>query len=156
MTLTTTVTTLQQADLRGVWAIEEALAGPWSYAQIEEELALAHGWSFVAKGSDGKVQGYLFGATVLDEAEIRKIAVHPSRRRQGIANLLLTTAWRYLASLPVIACFLELRCSNHAALSLYQKNGFQLIGRRKNYYTLPTEDAILLKKYIAGLNEKIG
>ena len=141
-----TVVKLDSLDLPGVWAIEQTLVGPWSQGQLEAELALAHGWQLVAKGPTGEVWGYLFGTTVLDEAEIRKIAVGPDYRRQGIAACLLRTAWEHLALSHVTTCYLELRASNLPALSLYRKNGCQIVGRRKNYYTLPTEDAILLHK----------
>lgn len=143
---TLAITRLQPDDLPGVWAIEQTLVGPWTLAQLQEELALAHGWHLVAKDGAGIVVAYLFGSRVLDEAEIRKIAVAADHRRQGIADLLLRGAWQHLAQFAVSSCFLELRATNLAALSLYQKNGFQIIGRRRNYYTLPTEDAMVLVK----------
>lgn len=142
---TPTVTPLVPSDLPGIWAIEQTVADPWSYGQLQKELTIGHGWQLVAKDSDGQVCGYLFASTVIDEAEIRKIAVAASCRRQGIANLLLTTACQALAGQRIVSCFLELRDSNLAALRLYQKNNFQIVGQRKSYYTLPTEDAMILK-----------
>lgn len=133
-------------DLPGLWAIEQTLVGPWPYGQIEEELTIGHGWQLVAKDADGQVLGYIFGSTVIDEAEIRKLAVAESSRRQGIANHLLTAACEHLTLLKITTCFLELRASNLAALQLYQKNGFKIIGQRQGYYSLPTEDALVLKK----------
>lgn len=146
MNTTLSVTRLQHNDLPGVWAIEQTLVGPWTFAQLQDELALAHGWSLIAKGEANCVLGYLFGTLVADEAEIRKIAVAASQRRQGVAARLLHEAWQLLARQQVSSCYLELRASNRPALSLYQKNGFQVIGRRKNYYTLPVEDAMVLVK----------
>lgn len=162
------VSAMTPDDLPGVWAIEQTLAGPWTIGQLKDELALPHGWRFVisplpARPADkpaGQRQpmqprtvpeprpilGYIFGATVLDEAEIRKLAVAPACRRQGIASLLLTEIDLFLAASSVKECFLELRAANAAALALYQKNGFQIAGQRKNYYTLPADDAILAKK----------
>jgi ribosomal-protein-alanine N-acetyltransferase len=140
------LTPLAQSDLPGIWAIEQTLIGPWSYSQIEEELAIGHGWQLAAKDPGGQVCGYLFGSTVIDEAEIRKIAVATICRRQGVASLLLTTACQNLSRQNVMSCFLELRASNLPALHFYQKNNFKIVGHRKSYYTLPTEDAMLLKK----------
>lgn len=141
----TIITPLVESDLPGIWAIEQTLLGPWSYGQLQEELTIGHGWQLVAKHPDGQVCGYLFGATVIDEAEIRKIAVAEACRRHGVANLLLSTACLNLSHQKVTSCFLELRASNLPALHLYQKNDFQIVGQRKSYYTLPTEDAMILK-----------
>ena len=135
-----------QLDLSGIWAIEQTLVGPWSYGQIQEELTMRHGWQLVAKRIDGQVCGYLFGSTVIDEAEIRKIAVSITYRRQGIAHRLLAVACQELFLRAITSCFLELRVSNLAALRLYQQNNFKIVGHRKSYYTLPTEDAMVLQK----------
>lgn len=140
------ITPLAPADLAGVWAIEQTLIGPWTYEQLQGELTMGHGWQLVAKDPAGQVLGYIFGSSVVDEAEIRKVAVAAACRRQGIASRLLTAAGRHLARLHVVSCFLELRASNLAALALYQKDAFQIIGRRRGYYTRPPEDAIILKK----------
>ena len=140
------ITPLTPADLPGIWVIEQTLVGPWTYGQLESELTIGHGWQLVAKDVSGQVLGYLFGSTVIDEAEIRKIAVSRAHRRQGIAHHLLSAACQHLNRLSVTSCFLELRASNLPALHLYQKNGFQVIGQRRGYYSLPAEDAIVLKK----------
>lgn len=139
---------LTPADLPGVWAIEQTLVGPWTYGQLQGELTVGHGWQLVAKTDVGQVCGYLFGSTVLDEAEIRKLAVAADHRRQGIGQHLLTAACRRLGRQQISRCFLELRAANTPALALYLKNDFQIVGRRKNYYTRPTEDAILLQKLL--------
>ena len=143
---TPTIAPLLPGDLAGIWAIEQTLVGPWSYRQLQEELTVGHGWQLIAKFADGQICGYLFGASVLDEAEIRKLAVAADFRRQGIANLLLASAWQSLSHQKIASCFLELRASNLPALRLYQKNHFQIVGQRKSYYTLPTEDAMILRK----------
>lgn len=143
---TPTISPLIPSDLAGVWAIEQTLVGPWSYGQLQAELTIGHGWQFVAKHPDGQICGYLFGSTVIDEAEVRKLAVAATFRRQGIADLLLASACQHLCRQNIASCFLELRISNLPALHLYQKNAFQIVGQRKSYYTLPAEDAMILKK----------
>ncbi|MDP2106812.1 MAG: ribosomal protein S18-alanine N-acetyltransferase [Desulfobulbaceae bacterium] len=169
------VSAMTQADLAGVWAIEQTLTGPWTYDQLKDELTLPHGWHFVIRlpasaetksylmqaveterhpprthplSSTTRILGYIFGATILDEAEIRKIAVDREYRRQGLASILLTAVDQFLLASLVKECFLELRASNRIALTLYQKNGFQIVGQRKNYYTTPADDAILVKKQL--------
>ncbi len=137
---------LTRADLPGVRAIEQTLAAPWTFAQLEEELTIGHGWQLVAKTDGGQVLGYLFASLVLDEAEIRKIAVAVNSRRLGIGQLLLSAAFSHLLRRQIRSCFLELRASNTPALALYLKNGFHIAGRRKNYYTRPAEDALVLIK----------
>lgn len=140
------ITPVAQSDLPDLWAIEQTLLGPWTPGQLRDELTIGHGWQLVARQPDGQVCGYIFGATIVGEAEIRKIAVASACRRQGIAQRLLTTACQTLARQQIVSCFLELRASNLPALHLYQKNGFQIVGQRKSYYTLPTEDAMILRK----------
>lgn len=167
---------MSQADLAEVWDIEQTITGPWTYGQLKDELALPHGWHLVARiatASDGTntcqpsidnhlpnnclnepaptlqpILGYIFGTTIIGEAEIRKIAVASRSRRQGVGSALLAAVDQLLVALSVTECFLELRATNSEALALYQKNGFQKIGQRKNYYTQPADDAILLKKYV--------
>jgi len=138
------------ADLREIWAIEKDLADAWTFKQLLAEFELAPGWSFVVK-SPSLLLGYIFGSKVADEAEIHKIAVISAYRRRGLADILLSTAFSYLAAQGTFRCFLEVRQSNKAAICLYQKYQFTQIGTRKNYYTSPLDNAILLKKGILPL-----
>ena len=82
---------------------------------------------------------------VLDEGYIDNVAVRPECRRQGIGDRLLEVFCRFgQAHLAFLT--LEVRPSNAAAVALYEKHGFQEAGRRKDYYTDPTEDALLLTR----------
>ena len=82
---------------------------------------------------------------VLDEGYIDNVAVRPECRRQGIGDRLLEGFCRFgQAHLAFLT--LEVRPSNAAAVALYEKHGFQEAGRRKDYYTDPTEDALLLTR----------
>lgn len=149
------VSRLEPDDLAGVWAIEQTLAGPWTFAQLQEELSTGHGWQLVIRQQrPGPVLGYIFGTVILDEAEIRKIAIDAACRRLGLGHTLLAAACRTLYQRDIRHCYLEVRASNLPALQLYRKNNFQIIGQRKNYYALPNEDAILLKKSF-NLDEEI-
>lgn len=151
LAITARIARVTPEDIPAIWAIERTLTGPWTEGQLQTELALPHGWHWLAKTQAGQVLGYVFGSAVLDEAEIRKIAVVNHHRRQGIATQLLSASFAHLRQQGISRCFLELRATNTPALHLYQKNGFQVVGRRKSYYTAPADDAMILKKGLVPL-----
>ena len=97
----------------------------------------------MAEGEDGTVLGYAGLHVAVDEGYIDNIAVREEYRRQGVGEALLDVFLRFgrekLAFLT-----LEVRPSNTPAIQFYMKHGFAQVGRRKNYYTAPTEDAILM------------
>ncbi len=133
------------ADLPHIWNIEKTLIGAWTFKQLQDELGFAPGWSFVAR-YEGILLGYIFGIKAADEGEIRKIAIAPNYRRKCLATQLLKTALQHLARHNITSCFLEVRQNNKAALGLYQKYRFKEVGIRKKYYTLPQDNAILLRR----------
>jgi len=134
-------------DLSAVAAIEAQTRGPWSAAQLAAELARPGGWQYVARLEE-KVVGYLCGHSVAGEAEILKLAVATSCRRQGVATQLMTHAMAGLAAQRVSRIFLELRAGNQPARLLYEKFGFGLSGERKGYYRDPPENALLMAKTV--------
>ena len=75
------------------------------------------------------------------------MAVDPSRRRQGVAAQLLRVFDDFARANHLAFLTLEVRPSNQAAIALYQGFGFIEAGRRRNYYDLPKEDALILTKY---------
>ena len=118
---------------------------PWSVNSIRYELTNPLSSWFVAV--DGEtVVGYIGSQAVMDEADIMNVAVHPAYRRQGIAQGLIDILVEQLKEKGVVCLFLEVRASNEFAINLYDKNGFLQVGRRKNYYHNPKEDALILKK----------
>lgn len=118
---------------------------PWSRRLIEEALACENTVSLLALAEDGGVLGYLFFTAVLDEGGVDNIAVRPEARRQGIASALLDAFHRYGREHGLGSLFLDVRPSNQEALALYEKLGYRKVGRRKNYYLVPKEDAIIMK-----------
>jgi len=90
---------------------------------------------------------------VMDEAELRNIAVAPPQRRQGVGRELITEGRRRLLQLAVRRVFLEVRASNIVAQRLYFSAGFRLHSRRKDYYRDPPEDALILTAELTSMPE---
>ncbi len=79
-----------------------------------------------------------------DQADILDVAVDPAFRRRGIARALMETVLDEAGKAGVETVFLEVRASNAPAIALYTSLGFTPCGKRKNYYTAPREDALLM------------
>ena len=121
---------------------------PWSRKMLAEELEHQCAAFLVAEDSvSGRVLGYAGLMVVADEGYITNVAVFPEYRRQGIAAQILQVFLQFAAANHLAFLTLEVRPSNAAAIALYQGFGFEEVGRRKNYYDLPKEDALILTKY---------
>ncbi len=118
---------------------------PWSRRILKESLAGESSAALLARDGDGGVLGYVFFTIVLDEGSVDNIAVHPDARRRGVASALLRAVHGYGRSHGLSFLLLEVRPSNRGAAALYRKMGYQEVGRRKNYYLDPKEDAIIMK-----------
>ena len=119
---------------------------PWSRNMLAEELGNALSAFLVALDDSGKVVGYAGVQVVLDEGYITNIAVRPECRRQGIAKKLLKVFLDFAQAHQLAFLSLEVRASNYDAIALYGSRGFRSVGRRKNYYEHPKEDAIIMTK----------
>ena len=116
---------------------------PWSKESLASELLNPNAVYFVAQ-IHAKTVGYLGMHHILDECDITNIAVSPDKRRKGIGSRLVFEAVRYGMRVGAEQIFLEVRESNAAARALYQNFDFAAAGRRKNYYSKPCEDAIIM------------
>jgi ribosomal-protein-alanine N-acetyltransferase len=94
---------------------------------------------------DANVVGFIVGQELEDEWEIENIAVTGSARRRGLGSRLVGELLDLVRSRGGKSVLLEVRESNRAARSLYEKWGFLEVGRRKMYYQNPPEDALVLK-----------
>ena len=130
----------QIADLEKI-----CFSDPWSEKSVASELEnkLAF-WLVAVEGN--RVAGYIGSQTVMDETDMMNVAVHPDFRRQGIAEALVIGLVEHLKTMGSRCLTLEVRASNAPAIALYEKLGFHEIGRRKNYYRNPREDALILRK----------
>ena len=118
---------------------------PWSENSIASELDNKLAFWLVAM--DGEtVAGYIGSQTVMDETDMMNVAVHPDFRRKGIAEALINALIDNLKQMESRCLTLEVRASNAPAIALYEKLGFSEIGRRRNYYRNPREDALILRK----------
>lgn len=135
---------MDRANVLDVAAIErECFSHPWSEDMLCEELYNENASYIVAVAEDGTVLGFAGLKVVLDEGTIDKVAIKGQFRRMGVADALVETYVRFgEANLAFIT--LEVRLSNDAAIRLYMKHGFEQVGRRKDYYQDPKEDAILM------------
>lgn len=145
---------LRPEDLPQLERIERnAMPLPWSEAQVREEIGAANGFALVALCA-GALCGYAFFRTCFPESELLHLVVAPEWRRRKVATALVTQAVTRLADQGYVACFLEVRVSNIAARQLYTRTGFRQTGTRKQYYSQPAEDALLLTRDIAPEREK--
>ena len=119
------------SDVSAVAALEHA-----EFPDGADEAMLARLWE-----TDGGV------ILIADEGDIGNVAVAPDSRRRGIGAALLKALFAESERRGAAVLQLEVRESNLAARRLYEKNGFEIVGKRKNYYEKPAEDAILMSKF---------
>ena len=119
---------------------------PWSRNMLAEELDNLLSAFLVALDDNDKVVGYAGVQVVLDEGYITNVAVRPDCRRQGIAAKLLQVFLDFAKANSLAFLTLEVRASNYDAIALYGSRGFRSVGRRKNSYEHPQEDAIIMTR----------
>jgi ribosomal-protein-alanine N-acetyltransferase len=120
------------------------IATPGDHAQITAMAAAARFLAdrFLIAAEAARVHAFLAWRRISpDECEILQLETLPPYRRHGLARRLV----RELKKQERSDLFLEVRESNHPARKLYESEGFTSIGRRRNYYSDPAEDAIVLR-----------
>lgn len=119
---------------------------PWSEQSIESEMCRENSVFLMAFEGENPA-GYVGLSAVLDEGYMGNLAVYESYRRKGIGRALMLELIKECKALDLAFITLEVRASNTPAIKLYESLGFAQVGRRKNYYKEPLEDALLLTKY---------
>ena len=117
----------------------------WSASSLLSHTEGAGGLLLVAK-REKELIGYLTARVLPPECELYRIAVLPDSRHTGAASALMEELFAVLREEGCSSLFLEVRESNTPAISLYKKFGMEEVGRRKNYYRDPTENALLFAK----------
>jgi [ribosomal protein S18]-alanine N-acetyltransferase len=134
------------ADMAVVVAIErESYSVPWSEVTFRGLLRRQDADTVVATLRDAVI-GYAVLWSVLDQAELGNVAVSAAARSGGIGERLVREMLARAAARGVREVFLEVRPSNHVARRLYERLGFVQVGRRRNYYQQPVEDALVLRR----------
>ena len=134
-------------DIPAIVAIERAaFSDPWSARSFREALAHPSVYFACARSDAHDVLGYVVAWFVADEGEIANLAVAPAGWGSGIGRALLDSALDQARSRGVASVLLEVRDSNERARRLYQSRRFEEIGRRRDYYRRPVEDAIVLRR----------
>lgn len=141
-----TIAPVREEDLAAIAGIEAAsFSAPWTEEMFRWELAQAGAsLALVARQAD-RVVGYLFTWVVAGECHINNIAVAPASRGQGIGEALLRAGLTAAVARGARVALLEVREGNRAAQALYGRWGFTVAGRRRRYYSHPTEDALLMR-----------
>lgn len=138
---------MTDCDIDGVFEVEcECFSTPWSKKSFSDEIKNEHTVYLVAK-HDEKVIGYAGAWCVAGDADITNIAVLREFRRKGVAKKLLERLIFEAEKRNSENIRLEVRKSNEAAISLYEKFGFSMIYIREKYYD-NKEDALILEKKI--------
>lgn len=139
-----------EGDIGAIARIERScFADPWSEESFRRILggpsAIFH---VVGYPPEFDVAGYVIAFTIGQDAELLNIAVHPEHRGKGLAGQMLDALLIELRARGVRTAFLEVRESNNAARGLYDSRGFTPIGRRRNYYRRPVEDALVMRRML--------
>jgi len=142
---------MREDDLDAVLAIEQScFPSPWSRQNFLHEIRHNPAAANWVLDHDGSILGYACVWFLGPELKINNIAIHDDHRRRGLGGRLLRALLAKARALGCETAQLEVRPSNRAALALYARHGFVEVGRRKNYYQMEGEDALLLERPIAG------
>lgn len=133
-------------DLDAVLEVEqESFTNPWTremYAWELQNRSVCH--IYVVRTAEHRVAGFCAFWLVFDEIHINNVALRPALRSQGLGTALMRRVFEEAERLGARRATLEVRASNVGARRLYERLGFYLSGTRRNYYTNPVEDALIL------------
>jgi ribosomal-protein-alanine N-acetyltransferase len=136
---------------------KETFSQPWSRQAFLDSLANPNTMFLTAEeecgGSDDApaVMGYVGMYLAGGEGEITNVAVAQDFRRKGIGRALISELIARATERGVSRIVLEVRVSNHPAISLYEQMGFCRVGTRRGFYDFPKEDADIMIREISGL-----
>lgn len=137
-------------DTSAVAEIEkECFSSPWTQQGLMSEVENPSAEFFVLE-KDGCIAAYMGMHIVLDECYIANVAVRGSMRKQGYGKRLVENALKLAEEKGCLFITLEVRVSNAPAISLYEKCGFEKMGERKDFYSAPKENALIMTKYFRG------
>lgn len=138
------------SHLNGAAELEKlCFSSPWSASSLELLTNDGIGVGYVltlptAPDAEPTVVAYGGMLITVDEGQITNVAVHPDHRRKGFGDAIVRSLLRHAKDERLESVSLEVRASNAAAIALYKRAGFTEAGRRKGFYTKPTEDALVM------------
>ena len=138
------------AHLNGAAELEKlCFSSPWSATSLELLTNDGIGVGYLltvpaTPGAEPAVAAYGGMLITVDEGQITNVAVHPNHRRKGFGAAIVHALLRHAKDARLESVSLEVRASNTAAIELYKRAGFSEAGRRKGFYTKPTEDALVM------------
>ena len=141
---------MTKEDISAAVQIEETcFSTPWSAQSFYDSVSREDTIFLVCEKTDEdgivKLAGYIGMYRSFEEGSITNVAVFPEYRKQGIGQKLVEAAKAEAKSVGIEAIFLEVRVSNHPAISLYEKMSFEKLGIRKRFYEHPVEDAYIMR-----------
>jgi ribosomal-protein-alanine N-acetyltransferase len=127
---------------------QQAHLSPWSQKIFESSFnARSHNFYML---QDSEILGYYFAEFVVGDMTLENLCISPQHQGKGLAKKLMTHLIEYAKRLNTMSLFLEVRESNSKAIGLYESYGFEITGKRKEYYSVPNttdrETALLMKK----------
>ena len=147
---------LTDADVMRCAELERMLFpgdSPWPAEAFASEIAAPHNRYFAARTPQGELVGYagisLLGRPGSFECEIHTIGVDPAHQGHGYGRALLSELLA-VADAAHAEVFLEVRTDNEVALDLYRRNGFDVLGIRRNYYQPSGADAYTMRRRVVG------
>jgi ribosomal-protein-alanine N-acetyltransferase len=144
---------MMEHDLLEVVEIEEACGlSRWGWEGYHTELLyekaalmlVARPLTTSLAWTGERVAGFVAARLAADEMHINNVAVRDKYRRRGIGAALLSSVLKRGKQRGARKAFLEVRAGNIAAQALYLRQGFEMVGRRSNYYSQPVEDALVM------------
>lgn len=143
---------MTEHDLLAVVEIEEGSGlSPWGWDAYHKELQSPDEVIMLVardRVSPETIAGFIVCRLIGPELHVYNVAVRPQLRRRGIAARLLRTAIEWGRQNGAAQAFLEVREGNGAAQRLYWGCGFEVVGRRRQYYAAPVEDALLMSVFL--------
>ena len=140
---------LREADLDRVMEIEVAcFSTPWKESTFRGLLRRTDTDLVGAEDERRRLLGYAVCWTVVDQSELGNVAVAGEARGAGVGRALVEAVVERVRARGSRECFLEVRESNAVAQALYRDMGFEVVGRRRAYYALPTEDALVMRLFV--------
>lgn len=141
---------LSLEDVPALLALEKACFGGEAFTdtQLRQLLSARYG---LAMGiwEDSLLVGAALLEVLVPESELHSLAVLPGKRRRGLGAALLKSALSAARKRGATEMFLEVRRSNQAAITLYERAGFAALSVRRGYYSHPREDALVMQKRLA-------